>query len=39
MGFNPRAHAGRDMSGVSFITFAQRFNPRAHAGRDSVVAV
>jgi len=33
--FNPRAHAGRDMRSLIFVSFHPRFNPRAHAGRDN----
>ena len=35
MGFNPRAHAGRDLSNWYTSPDDTRFNPRAHAGRDS----
>ena len=34
-GFNPRAHAGRDVRAQAVYTAEQTgFNPRAHAGRD-----
>ena len=33
-GFNPRAHAGRDVFQKPTTLSTQRFNPRAHAGRD-----
>jgi len=32
--FNPRAHAGRDLSRCHAFQSMSRFNPRAHAGRD-----
>ena len=32
--FNPRAHAGRDLSYPAKISDLRSFNPRAHAGRD-----
>ena len=34
IGFNPRAHAGRDSAIRSRRSVSRRFNPRAHAGRD-----
>jgi len=34
MGFNPRAHAGRDRGEQGTDMPLNRFNPRAHAGRD-----
>ncbi len=34
LGFNPRAHAGRDMSWPAWRPRPPSFNPRAHAGRD-----
>ena len=34
--FNPRAHAGRDLSNLSRYAPPDRFNPRAHAGRDKI---
>jgi len=33
-GFNPRAHAGRDIIMPWTAEEFKRFNPRAHAGRD-----
>ena len=33
-GFNPRAHAGRDIRYGIDVDDESRFNPRAHAGRD-----
>ena len=33
-GFNPRAHAGRDVQGGGAMPPTSCFNPRAHAGRD-----
>ena len=35
-GFNPRAHAGRDILYFDKSLLMSRFNPRAHAGRDQV---
>ena len=35
MGFNPRAHVGRDSFGTLIIFCRFCFNPRAHVGRDS----
>jgi len=32
--FNPRAHAGRDITHLIALSSFCRFNPRAHAGRD-----
>ena len=32
--FNPRAHAGRDVTLIKTTTRDKSFNPRAHAGRD-----
>ena len=37
VGFNPRAHAGRDYGGNVIKRILPCFNPRAHAGRDSIV--
>ena len=35
-GFNPRAHAGRDLNGRRYLFDIICFNPRAHAGRDQL---
>jgi len=35
LGFNPRAHAGRDIGGDGDVSDKASFNPRAHAGRDN----
>ena len=35
LGFNPRAHEGRDRSSASTATSPRGFNPRAHEGRDT----
>ncbi len=35
LGFNPRAHAGRDVYFLNNKASAMCFNPRAHAGRDA----
>ena len=35
VGFNPRAHEGRDVALKRSRSLMTRFNPRAHEGRDS----
>ncbi len=35
--FNPRAHAGRDLSAPLLFIHVRCFNPRAHAGRDPMI--
>ncbi len=35
LGFNPRAHAGRDQPFPDNAIISPGFNPRAHAGRDA----
>ena len=35
LGFNPRAHVGRDLSMFVNVFYDASFNPRAHVGRDS----
>ena len=34
VGFNPRAHVGRDRKFVESESCTNSFNPRAHVGRD-----
>ena len=37
IGFNPRAHEGRDAAGIGSGCVPRGFNPRAHEGRDEVM--